>query len=74
MEHRSCHLRKIFALCISYNSFLKGEATHQIPPEGLSTETYQQIYEDVLAFVNPARFSSYPAVYCKVSSCMSLLL
>ncbi|CAB3993951.1 Hypothetical predicted protein [Paramuricea clavata] len=45
----------------------QSEATHQIPPEGLSTETYQQIYEDVLAFVNPRKLNTYPPVYCKAS-------
>ena len=50
-----------------YEAMRQSEATHQIPPEGLSTETYQQIYEDVLRFVNPRKLASYPPVYCKAS-------
>ena len=48
-------------------SRILGEATHKIPPEGLSTQSYQQIYEDTLAFVNPRKLNAFPSVYCKVS-------
>ncbi|XP_028405303.1 protein maelstrom homolog [Dendronephthya gigantea] len=50
-----------------FTAMQQSEATHQIPPEGLSTENYHDIYDQVLQFVNPRKLNTYPPVYCKAS-------